>query len=131
MKKWNDLFIQIFKFGIVGVVCFVIDYGLMIVLTEVVGIHYLISSGISFSISVSLNYLLSMRFVFESKDNINKILELFIFIILSIVGLGLNELIMWIGAGIIQWNYMVVKIGATAIVLVYNFITRKIFIEKH
>lgn len=49
MKKLIE---QIMKFGIVGVLCFAIDYGLMIFLTEVFGISYLISSGISFSVSV-------------------------------------------------------------------------------
>ena len=53
MKKLIE---QIMKFGLVGVFCFVIDYGLMIFLTEVFGISYLISSGISFSVSVIVNY---------------------------------------------------------------------------
>lgn len=46
-----NLIKQIIKFGIVGGMCFVIDYGLLIFLTEVISINYLISSGISFSVS--------------------------------------------------------------------------------
>ena len=41
---------------------------------------------------------------------------------------------MWAGTGILdqymERSYMLVKIFATAVVMVYNFITRKIFIEK-
>ena len=40
---------QIMKFGVVGGSAFVIDYGIMIFLTEVFHINYLISSGISFA----------------------------------------------------------------------------------
>ena len=49
MKK---LIAQIIKFGLVGFLCFFIDYGIMVFLTEVAGVYYLLSSGISFTVSV-------------------------------------------------------------------------------
>ena len=69
MKK---LFEQIIKFGLVGFLCFFIDYGIMVFLTEIVNINYLISSGISFTVSVIVNYILSLTFVFDTKKG-NKI----------------------------------------------------------
>ena len=51
---------QIMKFGVVGGSAFVIDYGIMIFLTEVFHINYLISSGISFAVSVIFNYVMSV-----------------------------------------------------------------------
>ena len=47
MKK---LIAQFMKFGIVGVIAFVIDYGVMIFLTEVFGVPYLISTTIYFQL---------------------------------------------------------------------------------
>ena len=52
-----------------------------------------------------------------------------LFVGLSIVGLGINQLIMWFGVEQLHVYYMIVKIGATAIVMVFNFITRKMFLE--
>ena len=52
MKK---LLAQFMKFGVVGVIAFVIDYGFMILLTEVFGVPYLISTTVSFIISVVFN----------------------------------------------------------------------------
>ena len=49
--------------------------------------------------------------------------------IFSIIGLILTEVIMFIGTDIININYLIVKIVATAIVMVFNFITRKMFLE--
>mgnify|MGYP002519589731 FL=1 len=53
-----------------------------------------------------------------------------VFILLSIVGLGINELIMWIMDKEFGIYYMISKIVATIVVMCYNFITRKLFLEK-
>ena len=127
MKK---LIAQIFIFGVVGGTAFLIDYGLMIALTELCGINYLISSGISFVVSVIYNYILSVRWVFEVDENGDKRKEFVIFIVLSLIGLGLNQLLMWVFVSMIHIFYMVAKIIVTAIVMLYNFITRKLFLEK-
>ena len=126
MKK---LIIQLFKFGIVGVIALLIDVGVLLILREIFNMDVLIASGISFCVSVTANYILSMLFVFESKDN-NKAREFLIFVILSIGGLLLNQLIMWLGTDIFAIYYMWVKIFALLFVPIYNFVTRKIFLEK-
>ena len=126
MKK---LINQILKFGVVGVIAFIIDYVLLFVLTEFLNVYYLISAVISFSVSVIFNYLLSVKWVFDVKQKQGP-KEVFIFIALSVVGLGINQLCMWVGVDIFNFHYMIVKLGATFIVMVYNFISRKIFVEK-
>ena len=52
---------QIIRFAFVGGGAFVIDYGVMIFLTEVGGLNYLISSAISFTVSVIFNYIMSVK----------------------------------------------------------------------
>ena len=127
--KHKKIIKQLFRFGIVGGLAFLIDYGLLFLLTEVFNIHYLISSVISFIVSLVFNYILSIKWVFDvTKKQTYK--EIIIFIILSVIGLGINQLIMYIGVDIFEIYYMLVKIGATIIVMIWNFITRKIFIEK-
>ena len=127
MKKLME---QIVKFGFVGFLCFFIDYGLMVLLKERLGIHYLISSTISFTVSVIVNYILSITFVFETDKSKNKVGEFVIFVCLSVIGLGINEACMWFTVETLGIHYMLSKVGATAVVMVYNFISRKIFIEK-
>ena len=122
---------QIIKFGFVGFLCFFIDYGVMVFLTEVFRIDYLVSSGISFTVSVFVNYILSITFVFETDKDKNKLKEFVVFVFLSVIGLGINEACMWLAVEAAGIYYMISKIGATAVVMVYNFVTRKIFIEKN
>ena len=120
---------QIMKFGVVGFLCFFIDYGLMILFTEAFHINYLVSAALSFSISTIVNYSLSMRYVFKSKKDANKINEFILFVVLSVIGLGVNEAAMWIAVEGLGIHYMISKIGATAVVMVFNFVTRKVFLE--
>lgn len=128
MKK---LFSQLIKFGLVGGIAFLIDYGIMVFLTEVFKIPSLISVAISFTVSVIFNYIASVKWVFDvDKEKNSKTKELVVFILLSIVGLGINELIMWIMDKEFGIYYMISKIVATIVVMCYNFITRKLFLEK-
>ena len=121
---------QMIKFGFVGFLCFFIDYGIMVLLTEVAGIVYLVSSACSFTVSVIVNYILSVTFVFETDKEKSRIKEFIVFVFLSIIGLGINQLGMWFGVELLHISYLIVKIGAPAVVMVYNFISRKLIIEK-
>lgn len=125
----NKLLNQILKFGLVGGTAFVIDYVLLYLCTEFLHIHYLISSIISFTVSVIFNYILSIKWVFDVKKK-QDVKDFVIFIILSVIGLGINSLIMYVMVEKFGVYYMFSKIVSTAVVMVYNFITRKIFVEK-
>ena len=131
MKKIlsNKLFLQIFKFGIVGGIAFVIDYLTLILFKEFFHVDLFISTLIAFTVSVIFNYILSIKFVFEVNNNNNK-KNFILFVILSVLGLVLTELIMYIGVNLLNISYLIVKIIATIIVMIFNFITRKLLLEK-
>lgn len=127
----KKLIAQFMKFGIVGVIAFLIDYGLMVALTEFSGVPYLISNTISFTVSVVFNYVASMRYVFERRDDMSRRREFIIFVVLSIIGLILNDLFMWLFVSVWFIDYRIAKIIVTVLVAIWNFVTRKIFLEKH
>jgi putative flippase GtrA len=126
MKK---LIAQFMKFGVVGVIAFVIDFGLLVLLTEVFGVNYLVSATISFVVSIIFNYVASMRYVFTHKEDMSRRKEFVIFVVLSAIGLVINDVCMWAGVTLLAINYMVTKIFATVVVAVWNFVTRKIFLD--
>lgn len=127
--RQNKLFMQIMRFGVVGGLAFVIDYVSLIVCCELFHIPVLLSAGIAFTISVIFNYILSVNWVFDVDKSKSEKRNFFLFIIFSIIGLIITEIIMWFGTDIINISYLIVKIFATAIVMVFNFITRKLFLE--
>ena len=126
MKKLIE---QFMKFGVVGFVAFFIDYGLLAFCTEILHINYLVSATIGFTVSVIFNYLASMRYVFTHKEGMSRRREFVIFVVLSVIGLIINNAIMWAGVELLHVHYLIVKIAATAIVMVWNFVTRKVFLD--
>jgi len=140
MKK---LLAQIFKFAIVGGISFVVDFLVYTIMCNVLHIHYIIAGVSGFTVSVVVNYILSMKFVFVSKDDMKKDKEFVIFVVLSLIGMLLNSVLLYICIDGIYMHWMwlqglinieimnlIAKIVATGIVMIYNFVTRKIFLEK-
>nr|WP_239458269.1 GtrA family protein [Collinsella tanakaei] len=117
------------KFGVVGILATLLDYVVMIVLTEVFGVPPVASSTISFSISVVFNYLASMRYVFSHREGMSRRREFIIFLVLSIIGLGINAALMWVGTELAGIDYRIVKLFATAVVMVWNFVSRKVLLD--
>lgn len=127
--KNNKLLMQIIKFVIVGGIATIIDYIIFFILHELLKIPTLPSNITSFTISVIYNYIASVKWVFDvKKDGPKK--QFIIFLILSIIGLLINTVIVYITIDVLNWYSMICKIIATGIVMVFNFITRKIFLEK-
>jgi putative flippase GtrA len=129
MKKLIEQFL---KFGVVGVIAFAIDYGVLMLLNVGFGMDSVIAAAISFTISVVFNYVASMRFVFTHREDLSKTKEFIIFVVLSVIGLIINELCMWAGQGILgvtPFDVTVTKLFATAVVMVWNFFSRKKWLD--
>lgn len=128
-KKVN-LLVQIFKFVIVGGIATIIDWLVYYIFYKILKFNPLIANIFSFSISVIYNYLASIKWVFDVDKNKTKKMMFIEFMLFSILGFLLTELLLWIFIDILNINGMISKIIATAIVMIFNFITRKIFLEK-
>lgn len=128
----KSLIEQFLKFGVVGAVAFVIDYGILMLLSQVVGWDPVLSSAISFTASVVFNYVASMRYVFTRREDLSRRREFVIFVVLSIIGLAINSSCIWLGTQAFGDGAMAVtvtKIVATVVVALWNFWSRKRWLE--
>lgn len=128
----EKLIAQILKFGLVGAIAFAIDYGVLMLLSQLLGMDPVLAAGISFCVSVVFNYLASMRYVFTHRSDMSRRREFAIFIVLSVVGLGINELCMAAGVRLLGSSALMVtltKLVTTGIVMVWNFVSRKKWLD--
>lgn len=121
---------KIVNFGLVGVLATAIEYVLLIIFKELIGMEVLIASGIAFTVSLCFNYILSMKYVFIDKKDMSKIKEMIGFFVTAIAGLLINQFVMYIMVNTLSLYYLFSKVVATAIVMIWNFLSRHIFLEK-
>ena len=60
------------------------------------------SATISFTASVVFNYVASMRYVFTHKEGMSRRREFIIFVVLSVIGLIINNACMWAGVELLH-----------------------------
>lgn len=128
LEETDNWFIQLFRYLFVGGAAFLVDYGLLVLLTEVCGLHYLVSATISFIAGLIVNYLLSTSWIFRKSKMENKWAEFIIFSIIGVVGLLLNNLLLYLFTDLAHIHYMISKLITTAIVMLWNFGARKIIL---
>lgn len=125
----NNGFLQFFRYAFVGGIATVVDCGILFLLTDFVQMYHLISAVIAFILGLITNFLLSKLLVFKTTMvNSNIFVEFMGCSIIGVIGLGLTELIMFLFTNCLNLHYMLSKAVAAIIVLLWNYIARKIFI---
>jgi putative flippase GtrA len=136
-KPTDNATLQFLRYLIVGGCAFVADFCTVWLLKEL-GLHYLVAGVFGFILGVVVNYILSKTLAFSGKKaNMSKEAEFALFIVISLIGLGLNSLIVFLLKDIslvprfvdttLDWDFWVAKVIATAIVTVWNFVANNFF----
>ncbi len=128
--KTDNTFFQLFRYTLVGGVSFMADFTTLIFLTEFHGVNYLFSAGVGFLVGLIINYILSIVWVFSESSYENKMIEFIFFLSIGLIGLGLNELLIWILTEKVKTHYLVSKITTTALIYFWNFFVRKYLVFK-
>jgi putative flippase GtrA len=122
----DNTLIQFIRYTFVGGSSFLVDFGALYIFTEYFHFYYLYSAGLSFILGLITNYFLSVSWVFNNRVIKNKFLEFLFFSIIGLIGLGLNELFIWLLTDLMMIHYLISKIITTFIVYFWNFFARKI-----
>ena len=135
----DNTFIQFFRYLFVGGFAFVIDYGTLMLLVEVFGFNAKLAAVVAFILGLIVNYILSTLWIFRNSKINNRLAEFAAFAVIGVIGLGINELIIWLFDDVIAPRrpldfipedkyYLIGKLVSTAVVFVWNFAARKFII---
>ena len=125
----SNALIQFFRYIFVGGVAFLADGGSLF-LIEAIGVNYLIAAIFAFIIGLVCNFLLSKLMVFQKSDKDGKV-EFAVYGVIGVIGLGITEIIMYVLTEIAGIYFMLSKVVAAAIVLIWNFVARKLVLYRN
>jgi len=126
--RQTELF-QIIRFGLVGAFCAALDILFFIVLYDYIHLNYLVANFGSTCFAILINYYISKKWVFKS-GKYSASVEFVAFMIFSIIGLVINQFLIWLFVEHFLLNPKTGKIIAIILVAIFNFITKKIFVFK-
>lgn len=134
--EWRSLITKFIKFGVVGASGAVIDFGLTALCKGIFGIPELLANAIGFTVAATSNYFFNRVWTWKSTSK-DVGAEYAKFFFVSLIGLGLNSLIVLLLKDLtiipcfvdttLDWNFWVAKIIATAVVMVWNFVANNFF----
>ena len=130
VRKSDQLSVHLLRAIVSSNVAFALDFGLLVLLTEVVHLHYLISNIIAFMTGTTLLYVLSIFWVFSRRSIQSKHLEYWLFILIGAAGVGFNELFIWLFTEKVHIYYLYSKLIAGSIVFFWNFLSRRYILFK-
>ena len=139
--------IQFFRSLFVGGVATIADMAVMVLLKELFGMSESLAAVFSFIVGLTVNYIISTFWVFAKAKVKNRAADFLAFTMISIIGLGLTQLIIApfaekgiLGEGILVSNavfgslvpvdkyYIIGKMLAVVLVYMWNFFARKYFL---
>ena len=124
--------LQAVRYFLFGAIPTAVDMGLLWLLRTCFGEELLLLwTGIAFVVATYVTYLISIRFVFNSRNVSNKAVELAVFFGVRACGLGWTELLMWLFARKFGMLYMLAKFIIVLIVFVWNFAMNKILLFRN
>lgn len=128
-EKTTNIFIQLFRYIFVGGFAFLADAFTLWLCEK--WMNYMIAAAIAFVVGLAVNYALSIWFVFSESSKVkNKVKEFVVYGIIGLIGLLITEGIMYLFTDVFGLYFLISKIIAAAIVLVWNFAARKVVLYK-
>jgi len=119
------------RYFFVGGAAACLDFLIFALLTKVFHVQWFWSALISFTAATLLNYILSIRFVFQSGARFSrKHHEVLLVFLISLIGLGINQLVLWLCIEGMLLEPLIAKVIGTGVVFFWNYGARRHFVFK-
>lgn len=122
-------YVQLIKFAVAGAIGAGIEISLFILLVDFIGMYYLTANLFAIGVAIIVNYIISMKWVFDS-GRYSRGIEFAFFLAVSFFALLLNQLLMWYMVDSMALETTISKVLAIGIVAVFNYVAKKFFVFK-
>ena len=128
MNAWRGFADESARYLAASALALTIDLGTYSGLIRLAGVNYLVAAPVGFTLGLVAIYLLSVRWVFRQRRLKSQRAEFALFIGLSLVGMALNQLMIYAGVQLFGLAYELAKFPSAAAVFCFNFASRKLLL---
>ncbi|HTP62146.1 MAG TPA: GtrA family protein [Burkholderiales bacterium] len=128
MSAWRGFADESARYLAASALALAIDLGTYSGLIRLAGVNYLVAAPAGFALGLAAIYLLSVRWVFRQRRLKDQRAEFALFIALSLVGMALNQLMIYVGVQLLGLAYELAKFPSAAVVFCFNFASRKLLL---
>lgn len=125
----NRVPVQAIKYGLAAFGGFLADYAALLALKEWFGLHYLIAVPIAFTIGIAVNYLIGIWVVFR-RGNLPLLRELILFVMISLLALGITEGSMYLLTDLLRIDYRISRLISGVLTYLFNFFSRRFVLYR-
>lgn len=122
----QTFFFKFLKFGVVGFSGLIVDFGITYLCKEKLKIHKYLSSSFGFIVATTTNYGLNRYWTFNNHDAAS-ITQFGKFFMISLVGLFLSNVLIYLLNDKLKLNFYVAKACAIVIVSLWNFFANYLY----
>ena len=115
---------------IVGGTAAIVDWSIFALMVYTLNINYLIAGVTGFIIATFVNFLMGRKLVFKEGAPCSTRAEILQIYIVSLIGLGIHSLILFVSVEYLHIFKMGSKFIATALTLIWNFSIRIFVVYK-
>ena len=124
----RDHAINLFKYFFVGAAAALVDWAVFWMFAVQLEYNYLLVGGLGFILAAGVNYLLCIRFVYESGQRFSQRGEIIGVYLVSGIGLILHEIVLALAVENLELHLMLCKMLATVAVFFWNFALRNFYL---
>ncbi len=129
--RTDDIKKQLYLSVFCSIIAFSSDFAFYFLLTEGIGnLPHLLARFISYSAGMTISYFLSIKFIFNSRNVSNRLIEFSGFVAVGMIGAAENIGLMAFFERIVGLNHLLANIIAGSIVFFFNFFGRKLLLFR-
>lgn len=126
----RDFWLEAGRYILAGGIALAADFLTLYALRELVGAPLLVAASMAFMVGLSVVYLLSVRWVYARRTVKDRKLEFAVFAVLSLIGILINDGVIWVTTEKLSQHWAIAKVIATAFIVAWNYSTRKLILFR-
>lgn len=123
MRELYNRFRNLILYGIIGSFTASLDAIVFAILSNYLGIYYLLANCISVLVGISTSFVLNRKYNFKVNDKVRQ--RFITFLSVGLLGLCLSNLLLWIGHDCLGMSMIPTKLGSIVIVVIFQYLLNK------